>query len=194
MDGASEEAAGSGTDDSRITITASTTLMTGVVTVGTHLYNGTYGSYVGDGVIDCVGNTLPSASITTTETVVLTSNTKTFKAGRAYKVSMGCALTFSAVPNRAVSRLRKTGTGGLQLGLCGHPGSNTGTGAASGNWETVFYVGAADVSCELVWTGIINNGAVTVTYNGASDSPRFMIIEDMGEALKVSDWSGPVLT
>lgn len=192
MHGGTEEAGAGGTDDTRITVTAEATVFTGLISVGTHVFNNIYG-YVGDGTVDCVGITNPSASITTTETVVATSNTITFKAGRAYKVTMGCALTFSAVPNRAVSRLRKTGTAGQQLGLCGHPGSNTGTGAASGNWTTVFYVGATDVTCELVWTGIINNGAITVTYNGAGDSPRFMEISDFGEAFKVQDWGGPQL-
>lgn len=192
MAGASEEAAGSGNDDSFMTIHASIASFTGSINAGTHYFTSLYGN-VGDGSVDVIGTTGPSAAITTTETVVLTSNTTTFRDGRSYRVTMGCALTFSAVPNRAVSRLRKTNAAGAQLGLCGHPGSNTGTGAASGNWSTVFYVSGSDVTCELAWTGIINSGAVSVTYNGAADSPRFMHIEDIGDSFKVSAWGGPQL-
>jgi hypothetical protein len=191
VSGASEE---SGTNDTQFLVDTTYTVLDGSLQIGTLMYSTFYGGSgynLGFGVVLTAGDNTSTVAISTAETIVSSTTSFTFKKGRAYRATMSSALTFSAVPNRAVSRLRKHDIVGTQLGLCGHPGSNTGTGAAGGAWSTCFYVSStgSDVTDNLVWTGIVNAGAVTVVYNGAADAPRSMIIEDIGDASIVSSWA-----
>lgn len=150
-----------------------------------------YSNDSGKGVVDVVVDPSSSAAISTVETGVMASDSITFIAGRSYSVTMWSSGTMSAVPQRAVSRLRKATTAGQQLGSSGHQFSTTTQGSC--HWSTVFYVSGSDVTTALLWTGLVSAGATTITYTGAADSPRYMEIRDIGPASIVSGAGGPHL-
>lgn len=131
----------------------------------------------GRGFVNHTGRDTNSAAIGSTETVVLTFPSMTYKANRAYMLIVSGDATASVTPNRPSFRLRKTNAAGLQIGATG-----IGIGAAGMHsiaWSCVFYVGASDVTATLVVTAL-GTAAFTVTTLGSP--PYTADIMDIGNA------------
>jgi hypothetical protein len=140
-----------------------------------------YGTSAPRGFHDEANATADSAAITT-ETAVLTSGTRNYIAGRAYRVTMAGGIQASAVPNYAQFRLRKTNAVGQDLGeFFRYPIVATGVPYGAHGTRS-FKVGATTVSAALCLT-MAYGGVGTVTHRAiATASPRYFQVEDIGIA------------
>lgn len=151
--------------------------VSGSATVAGNVYAGPNAGDLGRGIVAAVHDQGSSAAIGNTETVVLTSPTTTFKAGRVYRMEIEGTLQASVANNSIVARMRKTNAGGTQLAVTRYymPTGST----YNGNVSFHFKVVGSDVTCELVFT-IIGGAAFTATQTGSSSGARGMTIYDVG--------------
>ncbi|WP_327268818.1 hypothetical protein OG233_14170 [Streptomyces sp. NBC_01218] len=131
----------------------------------------------------------PSSGINTTETVWLTTPSLTFKAGRAYRVTVKALVQLSAATTEAQLRVRKGALGGTLLydsWRIASPGqSNYGVELSS------IFANAtgANIVTAAVATIQRASGAGNVLVAASVTSPAYLHFEDMGPA---SDFSGAI--
>lgn len=136
------------------------------------------------------GSQLNSSAIGTTTTAILSLPSTTYKAGRAYQVHVGGGYIMSTTTAQAFFDLWKTSTAGtqvLQFARTPIPGS---TATAHLSMTSIFTVGGADVTAQLV-LGTQASAAATVTHAGSALNPRFIMVRDVGPAAAYP--SAPVL-
>lgn len=142
----------------------------------------------GRGLRAVASATSNSSAIGTTETAILTVSSFTWQAQRAYRVSFGNKITCSASTNVGTFRLRKTNATGAVLGDAGAYGPSPAAPDVAASSH--FYVRrtlTTDLTATVVLT--LQASAGTVTQTAASTQPRFVIIEDVGDA---GDWTHAV--
>lgn len=140
--------------------------------------------------IDSVSDSTPIAA--STEDIVLTLPSATYKAGRAYNaVHNGqCSLQTSITNSILYFRLRKTNVAGAIVRPFGRA-TLVNTQVCAVNQEGIFTVGAADVTTTLVLTMSVPAGS-TGTHNAGAGFQREVNIYDVGAA---SDYpNAPVLS
>lgn len=138
-----------------------------------------YGQSMERGLQTHVSVGASSANIGTSETVVLTAPSITYRAGRWYEVKINGGIFGSAATNFADLRVRKTNVAGTLLGSTFKVGS-TGVGQVVALENSVFFKVDAlnDVTCNLALT--LQASAGTVGQFGSADTPRSMKIWDRG--------------
>lgn len=140
----------------------------------------------GRGWVGCFAeSTSNSASIATTETVVLTSNSFDFEANRAYKVVSNCRYGAGGTANQPLARFRKTNLAGaiiVDSGRFNMPASNT----INGYIEGIFITSSA-VTAALAMTLVCNAGSIT--QNGSAGGPRRFDVFDIGPASRYSNYT-----
>lgn len=128
-----------------------------------------------------------SGSLSSTESVSLVLLSKTYKAGKAYRVWIGGGITHSVVGAFTSYTLRKgTAVAGAAI--------NTFTRQAGGttqeqhlNIQGIFVVGATDVTTQLCLSIAVNNPNTAVHKGTTTNNPRHLTILPAGDA---SNWSG----
>lgn len=138
-----------------------------------------YGQSMERGLQTHVSVGASSANIGTTETVVLTLPSISYRAGRWYEAKINGGMFGSAATNFADLRLRKTNTAGTLLGSTFKVGS-TGVGQVVALENSVFFKVDInnDVTANLVLT--LQASAGTVGQFGSADTPRSVKIWDRG--------------
>jgi hypothetical protein len=137
--------------------------------------------------------TSDSSAITSTEAVVLTLASRTYKAGRAYIAWSGGGQAYSANSAFSSWNVKKgTTTGGATV--ISYPRQSNGAGTTTLeshlNLQQVFAVtGGSDVTTQMVLT-VAANGANTVTHKGSAVNPRHITILPAGRS---SAWSNPAV-
>lgn len=132
------------------------------------------GNDIGRGLWTYDGDTVASAAVGTTETVILTTPSKTFKAGRAYECRIAGRLVGTA-GNNPVMRVRKTNAAGAVLATIGRTPLITGGEYSGPGQNIVFIVSGADVTATIALT-IVSDAATTVQHTGR----RWIAIYDVG--------------
>jgi hypothetical protein len=158
-----------------------TTVNIGTAFVENEITNG--GVSQGRGYRDDVASTASSVAIGV-EAVVHTSNTFTWKNGRAYKVSWHQEPNPTASPTFVVMRIRRTNLAGALLveDVTALP---VAVQTTSQNWSVVVNRSGADVTDNIVLTA--GTGAGTVTMFGAAPrSVRSLHIEECGAETQFS--------
>lgn len=194
------QSSGSGTDDSVIFLQAPTVQCTvnlgvsGNATVTGTIRVGPNNQEIGQGVIAGAHSLANSAAIGATETVILTANSGTFRAGHTYRASIYGEVTTSVVglANNPVLRLRKTDAAGQIMGQtrCYCPVVTTGF---PGDFEVLFDVSGSDVTATMVVT--IQGAAGFNGLQAASGSNgRGFYIEDIGSAANPSLSNANIVT
>lgn len=140
-----------------------------------------FGTPMARGVVNVVESAGSSAAIGTTETVVMTLPAFTYRAGRAYEVSMKAGIGISTITTKADFRLRKTNAAGQDLGEWFRYSSTATAGIDQANGPgPVFTVApGADVTATLVLTLASTTG--TTIHFGSAASPRRVIVRDIGD-------------
>lgn len=122
----------------------------------------------------------------TTETVVLTATSYTYKANNAYQVIVSGSTAAAATSNAPLYRIRKTNTSGTifdQWRII--PVNAT---AATGVFACYFQVGASDVAATMVLT-LISAAATTVGISAGANNPFAFNIFRCGNS---SDFPGAI--
>jgi hypothetical protein len=130
------------------------------------------------GWVNGAGITTSSGSITT-ETVVITIPSTTYKAGRAYELKVSGNVTPSVSGTSPLLRFRKTNAGGQQFDtfrVACNAASSHGAG-----YSCYFTVGASDVTAAIVLT-LTAGASGTVVMAAAATSPSSLNAYDVGEA------------
>ncbi len=125
-----------------------------------------------------VGTTSSSSAITT-EAVVLTLPSYTYKAGRAYELKVTGNVAPSVSGTSPLFRFKKTNTSGQQFDIF-----RVGCTAASSHgarYSCYFTVGASDVTAALVLT-LTTGASGTATLSAAATSPASLTAWDVGTA------------
>lgn len=182
------QSSGSGTDDSVIFLQAQTTQVTvnlgvsGNATVTGTIRVGPNNQEIGQGVIAGAHSLTNSAAVGATETVILTANSGTFRAGHTYRCVVYGEVTTSVVGlgNNPTLRIRKTDAAGQQIAQSRFYCPVVSTGFP-GAFEALFDVSGSDVTATMVVTIIGAAG-----YNGlqaaSGTNGRGFYIEDLGSA------------
>jgi hypothetical protein len=124
-----------------------------------------------------------SAAIgTTTETVVLTSGSFTYRAGRAYRAEVTGLITASAAGGDAQFRLRKgSTTAGLLLSSTGATACPiAGRNYQASGWTYFTVPGVLDVTTTLNYALTATGG--NITQFASATTPRLMTVYDVGAA------------
>lgn len=128
------------------------------------------------------GNTDTSSITGTSETVVLSTPSTTFKANRAYKIVFdqrwASAVATASIP---VIAFRKTGLGGQQLTDLGREQFPASTSTYHFSGSSVFTVGGSDVTAVIAQT-ITPSANIGLIQKGAGGFPRAFEIYDIGLA------------
>jgi hypothetical protein len=95
--------------------------------------------------------TTTTAAIGNTETIVLSTPSTTWKAGRLYKITYAGMITGSVATNRPLWRVRKTDTAGTQLWANAKPIISVGS-QHDGNFFGYFRCGVSDVTAVVALT------------------------------------------
>jgi len=121
-----------------------------------------------------------NATVTTTETVLLTATTFTAVANRYYKITYheSAATTPAGATNYLLSGIRITNATGTKL--MGAQLQNSGASQVANTLDTVWVGTLSAGSTVIVATGAVNSGSVT-WYRGA-EFPAFIVVEDIGPA------------
>jgi hypothetical protein len=147
---------------------------------------------IGRGIVNSVSSTSPSAAVGSTETVVLTFPSITYKANRAYRVFHEANFTISAaVAAFGNFQLRKTNSSGTVLATFSRFYGNATSTQFSGRASAVFTTGNSDVTAALVVTSQ-GTASYNVTHWAAAGTPRVCSIYDVGSDIDFPD--NPVLT
>jgi hypothetical protein len=137
--------------------------------------------------------TSDSSAITSTEAVVLTLASRTYKSGRAYIIWAGGGQAYSA--NSAFSSWNvKKGTTTAGATVVSYPRQSNGAATTTLeqhlNLQQVFAVtGGSDVTTQMVLT-LAANGANNATHKGSAVNPRHLTVLPAGRA---SAWSNPAV-
>lgn len=142
------------------------------------------GNEVGKGIWMSTGSTSSSAAIGTTETVVLTLPSKTYKANRAYRCYLNAAVSANTAGALAFSRLAKGAVGGQALGEFSRVPVTSAAAVFAQKGFIEFTCGPADVTTTLVVTLFANTG--TVTQAAGATFPRTCTVEDIGNSGQLS--------
>jgi hypothetical protein len=128
-----------------------------------------------------IASTSNSAAIGTTETVIQTCPSATYKANTAYKLSIEWGCIMSATTNYPVVAVRKTDVAGAVLIDFATRPVNGASGVVIGDeMSRIFTVGGSDVTAAIATT--IRTLSGTVTVGAASNRPRVTHIEEHGRA------------
>lgn len=140
-----------------------------------------FGTPMARGVVNVVESAASSAAIGTSETVVMTLPSFTYRAGRAYEVSMKGGIVFSTVTTKGDFRVRKTSAAGLDLGefFRFSTSATSGVDQACAPGPVFTVAPGADVTATIVLTLVATTG--TVTHFAVPASPRRVIIRDIGD-------------
>lgn len=118
-----------------------------------------------------------SPAIGNAVTLVLSSGTLPFRAGRAYKATVQCEFVVSVGPNRPLFSLRRSSTAGPLLRECGKPAIST--IQHQGDFSAIF-TASVDTNRSIVFCATTNTAAFTVTILG---SPTQVIdVWEIGDA------------
>lgn len=134
------------------------------------------------GPIAQVSSTANSSAIGTTETVVSTAPSTTYKAGRAYKVQVNGAYIQSTTTSYSAWKIRKASASGTilidfpRVSVVGHL-----NGTDLPLKQRLFVVGGSDVTTALVLTAV-SSASSTVIHQGFADCPRGFDVIDVGPA------------
>jgi hypothetical protein len=140
---------------------------------------------IGWGLWNYISSTSNSAAIGTGLTTVLAFPSTTYKAGRAYRVTVHSGTSGNTAGGYAYMALNKSNAGGAQLQeFYRYPNPAASTVYAS-HGVADFVVGAADVTAVIAVTMLASVG--TVTQFGSATSPRWASIEDIGLANQYSN-------
>jgi hypothetical protein len=153
---------------------------------------------MGRGVMGGESLTTQGGTITTTETVVITGQTHTFKANRAYRLFVEGKVRYVTASSRPRFRIRKTNNVGAVLIDFGEypvvtaPAVNV---EYPVSWTATFGIGASDVvGVVLVLTLVCATGSAAFT--GVGGPSRAVFPEDVGLAADYVNTGGglPILT
>lgn len=148
---------------------------------------------IGKGVQSSVQITVDITGITTTEVVLMTIPSMTFKAGRAYKLTLAGLHQSTTAGTYFLYRLRKgsaTTVGTIyidQMRVPTLPIANT-NGVVNMSYYLENNTGA-DITTALTWTGSAASG--TGQFNTPSTNRAFAVVEDIGIA---GSWPGMPVT
>lgn len=142
-----------------------------------------------------VSSTSDSGTITNTESVALTLPSKTYKAGKAYRVWIGGGVTYSVSTGAFSSWNIKRGTTTAGATVISYPRQTNGASTnleVHVNLQHVFIVGASDVTTQLVLAVACNSTNTLVHKGSTTGNTRHVTILRAGDA---ANWSGmPVLS
>lgn len=116
------------------------------------------------------------------EAVVLTTDSVTFIAGRAYRVTTSGGCTNSVANSLVLARVRKTNVAGQLIGEFSRyplPAAATSYGV---HGTTEFVIGATSVTAALVLTFTGGGGGTVVHTIGVAGLARTLVVEDIGAA------------
>lgn len=137
-------------------------------------------------------DTANSAAIGTTETIVLTVPSATYKANTAYEILVEGGFITSAISITFYARLRKTTVAGQVIGDFQRPNEIGANPTLAHNLSLppkIFTVGATAVTASLQFTLQAASGTVTQVAN--TQAPRRIDVTERGET---SAWpSAPIL-
>lgn len=158
-------------------------------TLNIQLYDGTTAHNMGYGPCTFKAITASTGTITTTETVAITTNSYTYKKNRAYKVHVKGMASSSVVNDIVKLRVRKTNLAGTIMYDSESAVDMPVAGVNRGyNLEFIFQVGSgADVVANFVmtWFRLVGTGNCNIVASGTN--PAYLQIEDLGLA---SDFPG----
>ncbi|MFD7224838.1 hypothetical protein ACFV9P_28120 [Streptomyces sp. NPDC059892] len=124
-----------------------------------------------------------SSATTTTEIVALTSSPVTFRTGRAYRISLKCAVQTSVAADRVTVRLRKLNSGGAVYIEIPHlviPAATPANQLAESSVVASNDTGT-DISTALALTIVRNNGTGNVLIAGSGAAfVGHILIENYG--------------
>jgi hypothetical protein len=133
-----------------------------------------------------------SVTFSSTETAVITTGSITFKAGRAYRVSIW-ALHSAVSASYALYRIRKNTVSGTiykdQMRVNNLQGSSA--NAAISIQTILTNTTGSDITAALCWTGVQGGVAQTWTVAASSSNTAYLLVEDCGSA---GDYSGQAIT
>lgn len=133
------------------------------------------------GIAGKQASTTSSAAIGTTETVIFTITNLVFKAGRAYKVTVGRLLQQNTVGAAALFRVRKTNAGGTDWGIVGRIlCADTTVAVTAQCLGYLLRTAGTDLTTDVALT--LQAGVGTATQVATATEPRFFLIEDVGTA------------
>lgn len=147
-----------------------------------------YGRSMHRGITSRVTSTVNSAAIGTTETVIATLPSTTYRAERVYEMKITGEWNISIATNLPVFKIRKTNAAGQILGEWGRVvGNGTNLNAHALCLQNRFFWvdGTADVTATLVLTLVVNAG--TATMQAAAGVCRKVEIFDVGNELDYTD-------
>lgn len=134
-----------------------------------------------DTVVAAVSDNSQSGTVTTTEAVVLTAGSFTFKAGRVYRAEVEGTIIPTTAATDCVLRIRKTSAAGQQLGAVRF--SARAVTSYNATMIVKFTVNpSADVTATL--TATLQSSTVTsdFVHNGSTTATRSLAIYDIGSA------------
>jgi hypothetical protein len=144
-------------------------------------YDGSSWGYPNDSrVIARVASASSSAAIGTTETVIMTLPSTTYKANRAYLCWTGGALANTNSAAQSAWTVKKTSTAGASV--FGYPriGATGTNNDVHVNLQQIFTVGGSDVTATLVLCMAATSN--TMTHTAAASNTRHVTITDIGPA------------
>ena len=133
-----------------------------------------------------------NVTFSSAETAVITTGSITFKAGRAYRISIW-ALHSAASASYALYRIRKNTVSGTiykdQIRVNNLQGSSA--NAAISIQTILTNTTGSDVTAALCWTGVQGGVAQTWTVAASSSNTAYLLVEDCGSA---DDYTGQAIT
>ncbi|MBW5252041.1 hypothetical protein JGS39_24080 [Streptomyces sp. P01-B04] len=138
----------------------------------------------GRGLKDFAAITASAPTVTTTETVGITSGTTTFMNGRAYEVSVRAWVQSTIASDTVQTRLRKTNATGQQLFDTFRTALINGANTQSSiQYSTIIRnVSGAAIVAELAVTYFRASGTGNVLLGGNAVNPSWIRIKDIGPA------------
>ncbi|XUL89979.1 hypothetical protein ACQ86D_27860 [Streptomyces galilaeus] len=133
-----------------------------------------------------------NVTFSSTETVLITTGSITFKTGRAYRVSLW-ALHNAASDSYALYRIRKnTVSGTIYKDQIRVNNLQASTANAAVSVQTILTnTTGSDVTAALCWTGAQGGVAQTWTLAASSSNVAYLLVEDCGSA---DDYTGQAIT
>lgn len=148
------------------------------------------GNDLGRGLWASVSDTVASTATSgTTEKVLLSTPSTTWKAGRAYKIMWDQRFSSTAsLASIPAIIFRKTGLGGQQLSDFGREQLPSGSSTYHLSGSTIFTVGASDVTAVVAQT-ILPNVAANLVQQASAGFPRSFYVYDIGPASAYPNWT-----
>ncbi|MER6206534.1 hypothetical protein [Streptomyces sp. NPDC001642] len=133
-----------------------------------------------------------NVTFSSTETALITTGSITFKAGRAYRVSLW-ALHNAASDSYALYRIRKnTVSGTIYKDQIRVNNLQASTANAAVSVQTILTnTTGSDVTTALCWTGVQGSVAQTWTLAASSSNVAYLLVEDCGST---DDYTGQAVT